>query len=244
MNEVKTAMILAAGLGTRMRPLTDTKPKPLIKVRGKALIDWVLDDFPHANLETAVVNVHYKADLLKTHLRSRTHPSIRISDETDLLLDTGGGVAATLPLIDEDVFLVTNSDALWQNGFAEAVARLTSAWSDDKMDSLLLLAEVNRAHGFDGAGDFDLSKDGTPVRRGDKPSAAFVYGGTQLVHRRLFEDHPPGAFSFNALWDQALSQDRLKAVVHDDDWYHVGTPEAVGPTSKAISGTPKAEQDR
>lgn len=236
MNTVKTAMILAAGLGTRMRPLTDTKPKPMVKVRGKALIDWVLDDLATVGIETAVVNVHYKAELLTAHLGIRAHPAVRISDETSHLLDTGGGVAAALPLIDEDVFLITNSDALWQGGFADAVTRLKNAWSNEEMDSLLLLADMNRAHGFDGAGDFDLTNDGTPVRRGHTPSAPLVYGGTQLVHRRIFEDCPSGAFSFNLLWDKALAQSRLKAVLHDDNWYHVGTPEAVGPTSKAMTG--------
>lgn len=236
MSDIKTAMILAAGLGTRMRPLTDTKPKPLVKVGGKALIDWVLDDLARAGIETVVINVHYKADLLRAHLADRTLPKIKISDETDQLLDTGGGVAAALPLIDEDVFLVTNSDALWGRGSADAVSPLRHTWSSERMDSLLLLADMSRAHGFDGAGDFDLNEGGTPVRRGDKPSAQTVYGGTQLVHRRVFDNCPAGAFSFNVIWNKALQQGRLKAVLHDDDWYHVGTPDAVEPTAHALTG--------
>lgn len=236
MSAIKTAMILAAGLGTRMRPLTDTKPKPLVEVGGKALVDWVLDDLASAGIETVVVNVHYKADLLRAHLAGRTQPKIKISDETNLLLDTGGGVAAALPLIGEDVFLVTNSDALWGRGAAEAVSQLRHAWSPERMDSLLLLAAMSRAHGFDGTGDFSLSEDGTPVRRGDKPSALTVYGGTQLVHRRVFDNSPPGAFSFNLMWDKALQQGRLKAILHDDDWYHVGTTDAVEPTGRALTG--------
>lgn len=235
MSDVKTAMILAAGLGTRMRPLTDKKPKPLVEVGGKALIDWVLDDLVSAGIETVVVNVHYKADLLRAHLADRTHPNIKISDETNHLLDTGGGVAAALPLIEEDVFLVTNSDALWGRGSTDAVSQLRRAWSSERMDSLLLLADMSRAHGFDGAGDFNLGEDGTPIRRGKNPSAQTVYGGTQLVHRRVFDNCPTGAFSFNVIWDKALQHGRLKAVLHDDDWYHVGTPDAVEPTGHALA---------
>lgn len=235
MSNLKTAMILAAGLGTRMQPLTDTKPKPMVKVRGKALIDWVLDDLAETSIETAVVNVHYKAELLTAHVAKRSRPVVHISDETGMLLDTGGGVAGALPLIREDVFLVTNSDALWRGGLAKAITTLNSAWSADEMDCLLLLADMDRAHGFDGAGDFTLGNDRTPSRRGSKASAPTVYGGTQLVHRRVFENCPTGAFSFNTLWDNAFAHGRLKGVVHDDDWYHVGTPESVGPTSKAMT---------
>ena len=232
--QIETAMILAAGLGTRMRPLTDSRPKPLVEVGGKALIDWVLDDLAGASIKNTIVNVHYKADLMRDHLNKRTHPTILLSDETSLLLDTGGGVAAALPLIDDEVFLVTNSDALWQGGLGAAIDALKQAWSDD-VDALLLLADMNRAFGFDGAGDFALDDDGTPTRRGDQASAPMAYAGTQLVHRRLFDDHPAGAFSFNTLWDLAHKDHRLKAVCHDDDWYHVGTPEAVEPSGHALT---------
>lgn len=232
--QIKTAMILAAGLGTRMRPLTNTRPKPMVEVGGKALIDWVLDDLAYAGVENAVVNVHYKADLMRDHLAGRSSPTIIQSDETALLLDTGGGVAAALPLIDDDVFLVTNSDALWQGGLSGALDELKQAWSDD-VDALLLLADMNRAFGFDGAGDFSLSKDGIPERRGDQASAPMAYAGTQLIHRRLFDNSPSGAFSFNILWDRAITGHRLKAIAYDDDWYHVGTPEAVDPTGRALT---------
>lgn len=235
MSDIKTAMILAAGLGTRMRPLTDHMPKPLIEVGDKALIDWVLDDLAEAGIETVIVNAHYKANMLVKHVQNRSHPIIRISDETANLLDTGGGVAAALSLIDEDIFIVTNSDALWKRGAAAAVAHLNKEWSSNTMDALLLLADMKRAHGFDGAGDFDLSEDGTPVRRGTKPAAQTVYGGTQLVHRRAFESCPTDAFSFNMIWDRAEQRGRLKAVLHDDDWFHVGTPDAVAPTSAALT---------
>ncbi|MDG2242860.1 MAG: nucleotidyltransferase family protein [Rhodospirillaceae bacterium] len=232
--QIKTVMVLAAGLGTRMKPLTDERPKPMVEVGGKTLIDWVLDDATDAGIESAIVNVHYKAELLREHLAQRSHPAITLSDESALLLDTGGGVAAALPLINDSVFLVTNSDALWHHGLGPALDTLRTAWSGD-MDALLLLADMKKAFGFDGAGDFSIGDDGAPMRRGSQPTAPTAYAGTQLVHRRLFDNHPEGAFSFNKLWDTALAAGRLKAVLHDDDWYHVGTPDAVEPTGRALT---------
>ena len=233
---IRTAMVLAAGLGTRMRPLTDDRPKPMVKVGDKVLIDWVLDDLAISGIETAVVNLHYKATVLNDHLAYRSKPSVVLSDETENLLDTGGGVAEALPLIDDDVFLITNSDALWLGGLGPAVNVLKAAWSDD-MDALLLLADMNQAFGFDGPGDFYLSHDGIPSRRGDRAQAPTAYAGTQLVHRRLFDTCPGGAFSFNVLWDQALQNGRLKALIHTDAWYHVGTPDAVAPTAYALNNS-------
>ncbi len=232
---VRTAMVLAAGLGTRMQPLTGDRPKPLIEVGGKALIDWVLDDLAEAGITTVVVNLHYKAEMLSQHLSARQRPRVLVSDETEALLDTGGGVAAALPLIDDDIVLITNSDALWSGGLVHAITHLADTWSGGTMDALLVLAAMDRAFGFDGAGDFNLGDDGTPSRRGDRPDAPFVYGGTQVIHRRLFDGCPLGPFSFNHLWDNAFAAGRLKAVVHDADWYHVGTPEAVGPTGRALT---------
>lgn len=234
---IRTAMVLAAGLGTRMRPLTDDRPKPMIEVGGKLMIDWVLDDLANAGFTSAVVNLHYHADLLKLHLSARQSPKILLSDETEQLLDTGGGVAAALPLFNDDVFLITNSDALWQSGLTPGVSKLMAAWSDNTMDALLLLADMDKAFGFDGAGDFFLDDDGTPVRRGEHSHAPMVYAGTQIVHRRLFDDCPNGAFSLNRLWDIALEQNRLKAVMHPDTWHHVGTPAAVEPTSMALNSS-------
>ncbi|MFL2769745.1 MAG: nucleotidyltransferase family protein [Rhodospirillaceae bacterium] len=228
-----TAMILAAGLGSRMHPLTDNYPKPMIKVRGKALIDWVLDDLAKNDITTAIVNVHYKAPLLIKHLAKRNIPNIIISDETELLLDTGGAVLAALPLVEDDLLLVTNSDALWGCGLGPAISTLLARWDDD-IDSLILLAPMRRAHGFDGAGDFFIEDNDTPVRRGKKPTAPYVYAGIQIIHRRLFNKAPGGVFSFNALWDKAHQEGRLKAALHDDDWYHVGTPDSVEQTGQAL----------
>lgn len=237
--DINTAMILAAGLGTRMSPLTNDRPKPMIKVGGKTLIDWVLDDLAGDGVQTAIINVHYKADMLCDHVLKRTSPTIKISDETELLLETGGGVATALPLIDDEVFLVTNSDALWGHGLGPALDHLKAAWTRltkvTEIDSLLLLARMERAFGFDGAGDFFIDAEGLPSRRGSKASAPTAYAGTQLVHRRLFNDCPHGAFSFNALWNTAMEANRLRAIVHEDDWYHVGTPDAVEPTARALA---------
>ncbi len=232
---VKTAMVLAAGLGTRMRPLTDDRPKPMIEVGGKPLIDWILDDLSHWGITTAIVNLHYKAEALTGYLADRTRPRVVFSDETEKLLDTGGGVAKALSLVDDECLVITNSDALWLHGLTGALTSLKQAWSSQTMDALLLLASMDRAHGFDGAGDFFLHDDGTPERRGTRPQAPTVYAGTQIVHRRLFEGCPEQPFSFNLLWDQALTGNRLKAVIHEDDWFHVGTPDAVGPTGRALT---------
>jgi MurNAc alpha-1-phosphate uridylyltransferase len=232
---LQTAIVLAAGLGTRMRPLTDDRPKPMIDVGGKVLIDWVMDDLAEAGITTAVVNLHYKVEMVSAHLSARRRPTIVVSNETDLLLDTGGGISAALSLVKDDVVLVTNSDALWGGGLAPAVTALTKAWSSETMDSLLLLASMDRAFGFDGAGDFFLGETGTPSRRGTRPQAPMVYAGTQVLHRRLFDGCPGGPFSVNLVWDEAIADARLKAIVHDDDWYHVGTPETVGPTGRALS---------
>ncbi len=236
---MSSAMILAAGLGTRMRPLTDDRPKPLIKIGSRTLLDRVLDDLREAGIDKAVINVHYKAEMMRAHLAQRTWPDIAISDETEALLDTGGGAAKALPLLDGDVFLVTNSDALWRGGLVPVIEALTARWQVGDADSLLALAPMSRTHGFDSPGDFFISDDGTIKRRGDRPSAPAAYSGTQLVHRRLFEGVPQGPFSFNRLWDVAAESGRLRGIVHDNDWFHVGTPDAIAPTERALDAASK-----
>lgn len=234
---VTTAMILAAGLGTRMRPLTNERPKPLIDVGGTTLLDRVLDGLADAGINKAIVNLHYKADMVRAHLASRLEPRVVFSDETSALLDTGGGVAHALPLIDDDLFVVTNSDALWRGGLAPVIHTLSQRWQAGDADALLALAPMTRVHGFDGAGDFFPGHDGAITRRGVHASAPAAYSGTQVVHRRLFADAPDGAFSFNRLWDAAAARGRLRGIVHDDDWFHVGTPDAIEPTALALSDT-------
>ncbi|MGD9801373.1 MAG: nucleotidyltransferase family protein [Parvularculaceae bacterium] len=215
-------MVLAAGLGTRMRPLTDSLPKPLIKVAGKPLIDWTLDRFAAAGVERAIVNVHYRADQMEAHLAARRAPEIFISDERDLLLETGGGLKKARPLIGEAPVFCTNTDAILVDDGAEPCAALTAAWRESAMDALLLLAPVEKASGYDGKGDFDFD-DGRPLwRSGD--SAAFVFTGLQIIRPSLLDGAPDGPFSTRLLWDKAMAAGRMFAAIHEGPWMHVGDP--------------------
>ncbi len=233
----QTGMLLAAGLGTRMRPITDHTPKPLVKVGGKALIDWTLDQLAAANVPRAVVNVHHLAPLLVAHLKNRKAPAVSISDETEKLLDTGGGVVKALPLLGLAPFFVFNCDAIIQDGAAPALARLAAAWDPTSLDVLMLVHPRECAHGFDGPGDFFAENDGTLRRRGTAPSAPFVYTGATILHPRVLADETPIPFSMNKIWDRAIAAGRMKAVVHDGAWYHVGTPEAVGATDALLAAS-------
>jgi MurNAc alpha-1-phosphate uridylyltransferase len=218
-------MVLAAGLGTRMRPLTDNSPKPLIKVAGKALIDWTLDRFAAAGVTRAVVNVHYLADQMESHLRARRRPQLLISDERALLLETGGGLKKARPLLGEAPVFCTNTDAILIDTGEEACAALAKAWRDEEMDTLLLLAPVGNASGYDGAGDFDLFR-GRPVRRSGA-TADYVFTGLQILRPALLDGAPEGPFSTRLLWDKAAAADRLFAIVHNGPWMHVGDPEGL-----------------
>ena len=231
-----TAMLLAAGLGTRMRPLTDRVPKPLVEVGGKSLIDWTLDQLAAAQVKRAVVNVHYLAPLLVEHLRDRRAPIVTISDETERLLDTGGGVAKALPLLGSDAFFVFNCDAIIRDGKTPMLNRLAAAWNPTALDVLMLVHPTTTAHGFDGAGDFFVDSDGNMKRRGTASEAPFVYAGAHILHPRVLAQEPPTAFSMNKIWDRAIATGRMKAIVHDGAWYHVGTPQAVGETEALLAG--------
>jgi len=229
-------MVLAAGLGKRMRPLTATRPKPLIEVRGAALIDHALERLAAAGVERAVVNVHYMADRLEAHLKRRNHGlEIILSDERPLLLETGGGVAKALPLIDCDPFIVVNSDNLWIDGARPSVVALAERWDPERMDALLLLVPLARAMGYEGLGDFHMDAAGRLARRRERRVAPYVFSGVQLLSRRLFADVPAGPFSLNLVYDRALSAGRLFGLSHGGLWFHVGTPEAVGETEAAIA---------
>ena len=218
----KTAMVLAAGLGTRMRPLTDETPKPLIKVAGRALMDYALDRFAEAGVKRAVVNVHYLADQVETHLSSRTAPEIRISDERELLLETGGGLKKARNLLGDAPLFCTNTDAIMvDGGGAEACATLAQAWDPSRMDALLLLVPMERASGYDGRGDFDRSDDGRISLRSG-PDAPFVFTGLQILSPMLIEEGPDGAFSTRLLWESAAEKGRLHGAVYLGDWLHVG----------------------
>ncbi|MFN3287207.1 MAG: nucleotidyltransferase family protein [Sphingomonadaceae bacterium] len=232
----RTAMVLAAGLGKRMRPLTATRPKPLVEVAGATLIDHALRRVAEAGVPNAVVNVHYMADRLEAHL-ARRNPGleISISDERAQLLETGGGVARALPLIEGDPFFVVNSDNLWIDGARPSLRSLAEAWDADRMDALLLLVPLARATGYEGQGDFHMDPAGRLTRRRERRVAPYVFSGVQLLARRLFEAVPEGPFSLNLLYDRALAEGRLFGLSHGGLWFHVGTPEAVGETESALA---------
>ena len=222
-----TAMILAAGLGKRMRPLTATTPKPLVEVGGKALIDRSLDRLVDAGVEKAVVNVHWLADLVEVHLARRAAPEIEISDERDRLLETGGGIVKALDKLGPDPFLLFNSDSFWIEGARPNLDTMFEAWNEERMDALLMLASTVETVGYAGPGDFVMERDGLLARREERKVAPFVYAGTALLHPRLFEGAPEGAFSLNTLFDKAIEAGRLYGVRMEGLWLHVGTPEAI-----------------
>ncbi len=218
------AMVLAAGLGTRMRPLTDTVPKALVRLGDRVLVDHVLDRVAAAGVPRAVVNVHHKAAALESHLRGRQSPQIVVSNERDGLLETGGGTKRAMPLLGAAPFLVLNSDSVWIEGAEQNLARLFSAWDGDQMDCLLMLALTSSAVGYSGKGDFSHEADGRIRRRRADETVPFVYTGVQIVHPRLFADAPDGAFSFNTLWNRAMLLGRAHAMRMNGLWLHVGTP--------------------
>ena len=230
-----TAMIMAAGLGKRMRPLTATRPKPLIEVGGKALLDHVLERLRMAGVRKVVVNVHYLAEALEAHLMSRGHGlEVVISDERDLLLETGGGLVKAAPLIDCDPFLALNSDNLWVDGPADTLKLLASQWDDERMDALLLLVPLARALNHRGMGDFHMDRTGRLRRRERSHVAPFVFTGIQMVSKRLLRDSPDGPFSTNLLWDRAIEEGRCFGAVHQGLWFDVGTPECIQLTETAL----------
>jgi len=232
---IRFAMVLAAGLGKRMRPITNTLPKPLVSIAGKSMIDYGLDRLAEAGVETAVVNVHYLADQVEAHVRDRTRPAIIISDERDALLDTGGGIAKALPHFNGEPFFVYNSDSTWIEGARPNFELLRQAWQPDRMDILLLLSPTVRAVGYAGPGDFTIDALGRLNRRIEKRVAPFVYAGAAIVHPRAFDDAPQGAFSFNLLFDRAIAGGRLFGMRMDGQWLHVGTPEAIHEAETAIA---------
>ncbi len=224
---IRRAMIMAAGLGTRMRPLSDDRPKPLIPVGGKPLIDHALDRLVAAGVELAVVNLHYKAEMLRAHLDKRRDIEIRYSAENDALLDTGGGVVKALPHFQNEPFFILNSDSLWVEGYSAALPTMARLWDESRMDALLLLAAMVSALGYEGwRGDFRLSATGHVSRVPERVISPFAFPGVQLVHPRLFADPPAPAFSTNVMWNRAIAKERLFGTRLDGVWLHVGSPEA------------------
>ena len=228
-----TAMVMAAGMGKRMRPLTATQPKPMVRVAGKPLIDHTLDRLAAAGIAKAVVNVHYLADNIEAHLKERKEPAITISDERDMLLETGGGLVKAQDLL-PDPFFCLNSDNIWLDGPRDCFADLSTMWDAGKMDALLLLVPHKGAHNFRGKGDFHIDENGRLTRRQSGRIAPYIYSGIQLVAKRLLRDAPEGKFSTNTLWSRAIEEGRLFGTPFSGQWFEVGTPEAIKPTEAAL----------
>ena len=230
----RRAMVLAAGLGTRMRPLTDVMPKPLVKVAGRALIDHVLDRLAEVGVEQAVVNVHYFADQIQQHLSQRKTPKIVISDERGLLLGTGGGVKKALPELGDAPFFHINSDTIWIDGVKPNLTLLAEVFDGKSMDALLLLAPTTESVGYTGRGDFAMAPDGRLRKRDEQEVAPFVFAGAAILSPALFKGAPSGEFSLTALFDRAAEAGRLHGLRLEGLWMHVGTPEAVAAAETAI----------
>jgi MurNAc alpha-1-phosphate uridylyltransferase len=230
-----TAMILAAGLGKRMRPLTASQPKPLVRVAGKALIDHALDRLADAGVGRAVVNVHYLADALEAHVLARQAPKVSVSDERALLLETGGGMVKALGQL-PDPFFALNADNIWLDGPKNAFHDLSRRWDPEAMDALLLVVPHARAMNFAGPGDFHMDPLGRLSRRRDGRIAPFIYTGIQLVSHRLMRDAPEGPFGTMLLWERAIAEGRLYGLSFTGLWFEVGTPQAIRPTEEALAG--------
>lgn len=231
---ISRAMVLAAGLGLRMRPLTLTRPKPLIEVGGRSMLDHVLDRLATAGIEEAVVNAHHLAAQIEAHLQARQgNPRTRLSLENELL-ETGGGVKRALPMLGGDPFFVVNADILWLDGPTPALQRLKEAWNPARMDALLLLTPTVAAVGYDGRGDFHMDPFGRLTRRSADDVAPFVFSGVHVTRPELFADTPDGAFSNNLIWNRAEAAGRLYGLRHDGAWFHVGTPEAIDDADERI----------
>jgi MurNAc alpha-1-phosphate uridylyltransferase len=231
------AIVLAAGLGTRMRPYNGHIPKPLVEVGGKSLIDYSLDRLADAGVESVVVNVHHLADILEKHLAPRQRPHIEISDERGELLGTGGGIAKALPKLGAAPFFLVNSDTVWLDGVRPNFTRMAEAFDPRTMDAMLLLAPTTSSIGDVGRGDFAMLPDGRLRRRQENEVVPFVYAGAAVLSPTLFADAPKGAFALTVLFDRAAERDRLFGLRLEGIWMHVGTPEAVAAAEAALAAT-------
>jgi N-acetyl-alpha-D-muramate 1-phosphate uridylyltransferase len=225
LSKVTRAMIMAAGFGTRMRPLTDDRPKPLVTVRGRSLLDHALDRLVAAGVAMVVINLHYRAQQVKDHLAGRRDIEIRYSLEEEIL-GTGGGVVKAMPNFQSEPFFILNSDSVWVEGYVSPLQAMQRIWDPKRMDGLLLLAAMTTAMGYEGRGDFRLDANGHISRVPERTSSPFAYPGVQIVHPRLFADAPDGSFSTNVMWDRAIAKGRLYGTRLEGVWIHVGTPEA------------------
>jgi MurNAc alpha-1-phosphate uridylyltransferase len=234
-------MVLAAGLGRRMRPLTEKLPKPLIPVAGKAMLDRVLDHLAASGVGECVVNTHHEGEMIAEHLADRESPAVRLAPEPQLL-ETGGSVFCAIDELGPGPFFVVNGDVVWRDGETPALKRLARAWDDEGMDALLLVQGTADATGYDGAGDFFFQSEGERSgllrRRREDAAAPFVFTGIQLLHPRLFDPAPDGRFSLNLLYDAALTKGRLFGLAHDGEWYHIGTPEGLALAESHLGADP------
>ena len=229
---VETGMVLAAGLGTRLRPITNDIPKALVRVQGRTLLDRALDHLESVGVKRAVVNTHHKPQMIERHLAERKTPAITISSEPKLL-DTGGGIANALSHLGEPFFAV-NSDAVWLNGRVPALTRLAQVFDPERHDCALLMQETVPAVGYEGRGDFALDQLGVPRRRRENEVVPFLFAGVQLLSHRLFAGEPVEPFSMNRLWDKAIAEGRIIAIVHDGTWYDVGTVAGLAATESRL----------
>ena len=229
----KAAMVLAAGLGTRMRPVTNHLPKPLVEIAGQTLLDHAIDRLAAARVERIVVNLHYKGEMIAAQLTQRRSPRIEFSRE-ETLLETGGGVKRALPLLG-DGFFVVNGDIMWLDGLIPALSRLAAAFNPKKLDAVLLLQRTVTAIGYEGRGDYFLDPAGIPRRRGEREIAPYIFAGIQILHRRLFDGIDDTVFSLKRLYDRAEDAARLAAIVHDGEWFHVGTPDGLERTRDRLA---------
>ena len=228
------AMVLAAGLGLRMRPLTDRMPKPLVPVAGQPLLDHVLDRLAAGGVREAVVNVHYLPDQIIDHVAARAAPRVTISDERDVVLGTGGGVVKALPLLGDAPFFHVNADTLWIDGVRPNLARLAEAFDPERMDILLLMSPTTSSIGYQGNGDYAMAADGTLRKRKEHQVVPFVYAGVAILSPAIFADAPQGAFSLTKMFDRAEQQERLYGLRMDGVWMHVGTPDAIAAAEDAF----------
>lgn len=228
------AMVLAAGRGKRMRPITATTPKPLVEVLGRSLIDRVFDRLVEAGVTTAVVNVHYLPDLIEVRVAKRQDIKVIVSDERERLLDTGGGVVKALPHLGDQPFYHLNSDSIWIEGVAPNLPALADAWDSDRMDGILLLAPTVGSVGYSGVGDFEMSGDGRLTRRRERTVAPFVYAGAAILSPSVFEGRAAEPFSLNRIFDELIGKGRLFGLRLEGTWLHVGTPEAIGQAERTI----------
>ncbi len=220
------AMVLAAGKGRRLRPITNKTPKPMVPVNGRPLLDHALDRLQDAGIGEAVVNTHHLAEQIERHLAAREVPKVVFSREDDLL-ETAGGVKKALALLGDDPFIVVNGDAFWLNGPTDTLGRMAAIWNEDEMDGLLLLHSTVDAYGYTGMGDFNCEACGKLSRRPENELAPWLFTGIQILHPRVFADTPDGAFSLNVIYDRLLESERLYGVVHDGEWFHIGTPDGL-----------------